>query len=133
MESVVRFPLEQHLPSNWIRRLCSLIDVPATPETINLFWAWQKAEGGAAKFNPLNTTFNLPGDTDYNNVGVKNYPNGCYGIAATALTLRNGIYPGIIASMRKGDRTAQQIVLENMKEFSLWGTGGWLILKVLGS
>jgi hypothetical protein len=122
----------EHLPPNWIRRLCSLISVPASPENISLFWAWQKAEGGSAKYNPLNTTFSLPGSTNYNSSGVKNYPNGCYGVAATGITLRNGYYDGIIHSMRS-HKPAKQIVLENMKEFSTWGTGGWLILKVLGS
>lgn len=133
MEASPSSVVHMHLPPNWIRRLCSLINVPATPETIKLLWAWQRAEGGTAKYNPLNTTFSLPGDSNYNSVGVKNYPNGCYGIAATGLTLRNGYYHGIVRDMKRGDLTAKEIVLRNMEEFRTWGTGGWLILKVLES
>lgn len=133
MEASPSSAVHMHLPPNWIRRLCSLINVPATPETISLFWAWARAEGGTAEYNPLNTTFSLPGSTNYNTTGVKNYPNGCYGVAATGLTLRNGYYDGIVRDMKKGSFTAKEIVLRNMKEFSTWGTGAWLILKVLGS
>lgn len=45
-----------------------------------------------AKFNLLNTTQPMPGATDFNSVGVKNYTSYAQGIQATQLTLQNGRY-----------------------------------------
>jgi len=103
--------MSDQLPANWIRRLCALIGVPATPETISFLWAWQKA----GSF-PLG----------------RGIPNEAFVLGITGIVLESS-YPGIMESMRSGDRTAKEIVLENMKEFSEWGTGAWPILKVLGS
>ena len=106
------FPLtEENLPSNWIRRLCALLAVPATPETISLLWAWQRV----GKF-PLG----------------RGIPNEAFVLGMTGVVLESS-YPGIMESMRDGTKTAKEIVLENMEEFSQWGTGAWPILKVLGS
>lgn len=99
------------LPENWIRRLCALLAVPATPETISFLWAWQKAG-------------NFP-------LG-RGIPHDTFVLGITGIVLESS-YPGIMESMRDGYKTANQIVLENMREFSQWGTGAWPILKVLGS
>lgn len=96
-----------------------------------LLAAWAKAEGGTATYNPLNTTEPWPGATDYNSVGVKNYPTGAAGIAATAATLVNGHYPGIVHDLRAGGFTAVQMVERNAPQFDTWGTGSANILRVL--
>lgn len=61
--------------------------------------AWMQEEGGdyqgsknGAKWNPLNTTQNWPGATNYNSAGVKNYLSYMDGIQATAAVLNNGLY-----------------------------------------
>lgn len=88
------------------------------------------AEGGTARYNPLNTTEPWPGATDYNDAGVKNYPTGADGIEATYLTLTNGHYNGIVRDMRT-HLSARQMVERNASEFDVWGTGSKLILEVL--
>ena len=96
-----------------------------------LLHVWAECEGGTACFNPLNTTEPWPGATDYNDVGVKNYPNGKDGIHATYLTLVNGHYPGIVGGLRAG--TAPKIILSKYgEEFNTWGTGTICLKKVFG-
>jgi hypothetical protein len=64
----------------------------AEPTKSNMFfmYAWRQAEGGGAKNNPFNTTLKIPGATNYNSVGVKNYRTSEDGIQATCKTLING-------------------------------------------
>jgi len=121
-----------HLPPLWKFRLLRAVHARGVRENRRLLAAWARAEGGTASYNPLNTTQAWPGATDYNSAGVKNYPTGAAGIAATAATLTNGRYDGIVADLRAGKKAAAQIVRDNAVEFDTWGTGASNILRVLG-
>jgi hypothetical protein len=99
-------------------------------------WAlvsWMQAEGGHAKFNPLNTTQDWPKATTYNWVGVKNYASFEDGIKATARTLNYGAdhsqygYRPIRARLRNNAFAYWTL---RAVESSSWGTGG-LALKCL--
>jgi len=119
------------------------MDAPATHENQRLMQAWATAEGGEAKWNPLNSTLRLSGTVswtdpvNYNSVGVCNYLYGFAGCAATALTMLqkdwqgNAVYGGIVADLKNGSRTAEAIVERNDAEFSKWGTSPQLILDCL--
>jgi hypothetical protein len=48
---------------------------------------WQRFENTNAEWNPLATTWGWQGATNFNRVGVKNYPSEAIGVAATANTL----------------------------------------------
>lgn len=123
--------MSDHLPYLWRYRLLRKLHAPNSTQNRRLLRAWARAEGGTARYNPLNTTEPWAGATDYNSAGVKNYPSGADGIAATYLTLVNGHYIGIVNSLRAGRMTAQRIVERNAAEFDTWGTGSNLILEVL--
>ncbi len=120
-----------HLPPLWKFRLLRALHAKGSAENRRLLAAWARAEGGSAKNNPLNTTEPWPGATSYNSAGVKNYPTGAAGIAATAATLVNGYYPGIVADLRGGKLTARAIVTRNAAEFDKWGTGASRVLSLL--
>ena len=120
-----------HLPFLWRFRLLRAIHARGVWQNRKLLGAWAKAEGGKARYNPLNTTEPWPGATDYNSAHVKNYPTGAAGIAATAATLVNGHYAGIVADLRVGTKTARQIVADRSEEFNTWGTGASHILALL--
>ncbi len=122
-----------HLPALWRFRLLAAIHARGTWQNRRLLNAWARAEGGNAGYNPLNSTTWWPGATDYNSIPVRNYPSGAAGIAATAATLSNGFYNGIVADLRKGEQTAEMIVRRNAHEFDVWGTGAANLLRVLGS
>lgn len=89
-----------------------------TEATLGFLEAWHRAEGGSASFNWLNTTQPADGATNYNSVGVKNYPSYEAGIQATAVTLQNGFYPRTLAGL-----ASNQPVVDD-GEMGVWGTGG---------
>lgn len=112
-----------------------LTEVGAKPTQRNL-WAlvsWMQAEGGTASYNPLNTTLPMPGSTDYNGVGVKNYRSFGQGVEATARTLNYGadrnVY-GYKSIRRRLRRNAWAKWTLLAVERSIWGTGG-LALRCL--
>lgn len=123
--------MASHLPWLWKFRLLRAIRAKGNRTNRRLLQAWARAEGGTARNNPLNTTQPWPGATDYNPQGVKNYPNGSAGITATAITLTNGHYDGLLADLRMGCKTAEQVVTDRRAEISVWGTNPDIILSVL--
>jgi hypothetical protein len=54
--------------------------------------AWQTAEYTQARWNPLATTYPMPGSTVFNSAGVRNYASLSQGLEATRLTLRSAGY-----------------------------------------
>lgn len=111
-------------------QLLQMIGAPSTPSTLGAFADWMKAEGGTASYNPFNTTEDAPGATDYNGVGVKNYPSLNAGISATANTLLNGHYQKLVSDLRSGKASTAELTQDVAQ--SPWGTGS-LIEKVAGS
>lgn len=123
--------LQTHLPPHWRERLLALLLCPTSPANMQLLDAWQRAEGGHAQWNPLNTTEPMHGTTDYNSVGVKNYPTPVCGIAATALTLILAPYHSLWVDLQAGGYSARQLVERNEHAFNTWGTGASHILALL--
>ncbi|MEM3008366.1 MAG: hypothetical protein QXY15_09985, partial [Candidatus Nitrosotenuis sp.] len=90
---------------------------------------WWAAEGGnggpygninpSPKWNWLCVTRKTIGSTDYNKVGVQNYPNWGMGLYATYKTLTNGRYGDIIRALRSGD----PFVNRPINGLSIWLTG----------
>jgi len=128
-----------HLPPQWRERLLALVNAHGwitgsfAAESLRLLDAWQRAEGGAAAWNPLNTTEPYKGSTNYNDTGVQNYTKPTYGVIATAATLLNGNYNGILGALQGGTLTAEEIVDKNAAEFRVWGTDPAVIRGVLAS
>ena len=123
--------MNHHLPPEWIPRLGGLMLFAASKETVKLFEAWARAEGGTAQWNPLNTTEPMLGATDYNKAGVKNYPTPIHGIAATALTLQLEPYHSLWIDLQHGGYTAVQLAKRNAHCFDTWGTGASHVLAEL--
>lgn len=92
---------------------------------------WRLCEGGTARYNPLNTTEPMPGATDYNSAGVKNYVSGTQGIEAMYLTLVNGHYNHLVADMRSRTLSALQIAERNVANIETWGTNPTCIINGL--
>jgi hypothetical protein len=103
--------------------ILSSLGVQATPEKIKFLKAWRQAEGGRAKNNPFNTTMNMPVDgvTNYNSVGVKNYPDQQTGITATVKTLKLSYYTDLVTKLNNNNITAAE--LANTNSLYTWGTG----------
>jgi peptidoglycan DL-endopeptidase CwlO len=102
-----------------------------TPEKLKFFKAWAQAEGTQAAYNPFATTRKgYPGETSFNPVGVKNYPDARTGIKATIDTLQLSYYTGLTNLIRDPSATAED--LARAVANSPWGTGTG-VLRVLGS
>lgn len=116
--------------AGFAKRLCNAFELEASQRRLNALVAWQTAEGTAAKFNPLATTKPKTGATNFNSVGVKNYPDLKTGVAATKETLEEHHgqnYEPIV--QRLTDNAPAKEILEAVAD-SAWGTG-LLALSVL--
>jgi hypothetical protein len=113
----------------WASDFLTRLGMPVTSENVRAVVAWEKAEGTKAQFNPLATTRSMPGATNFNKVGVKNFASYADGIEANARALTNGRYGNILAALQRGNSAvsvAQAIAA------SPWGTGNG-VLRVLQS
>lgn len=111
------------------RDVLAAIGAPATEQNMAVMSAWVKAEGTKARYNPLATTRNAPGATQFNSVGVKNFSSYQEGVATTVGAITNGLYGNVIAALRRGDDA--YAVADAIKE-SPWGSGA-LVRSVLES
>ena len=87
----------------WADHLLRQLTVPACPQNVIAVVAWETAEYTTATWNPLATTFNMPGATKFNGAGVRNYRSLEQGLDATVSTLLLGVrnygYGAIIAAL----------------------------------
>jgi len=112
----------------WAKALLKGLGAPVTTPNLAALVAWEMAEGGhwnnSAHYNPLNTTWKMPGATSMNSVGVKAYVSWEQGFKATLNTLHNGFYGGILAALRAGD-DAQAVA--DAVAASPWGTHSFTV------
>ena len=99
-------------------------------DTISFVVGWSCFEtntNSGARFNLLNTTqpMNVAGVTDFNSVGVKNYPNYGVGIKANAFTVLNGRYPFLASALLNNDTAKLKNPTSGIvANIDAWGTGG---------
>jgi len=83
-----------------------------TERNHDFMWGWWQCEGGnggpmrnlqSARFNWLCTKRRMPGSTNFNTVGVQNYPNWAVGVAATVASIRGAHYMGLRSALKSGD------------------------------
>ncbi len=87
--------------------LCTMamgyLKIGITQDILDFHTSWHHREGGNAEWNSLNTKWPMVGATDYNPVGVKNYPTIQTGAQALAETLKQpGYYPHIMFGLTSG-------------------------------
>jgi hypothetical protein len=74
------------------------LGLPHTRPVHDFLQGWANVENTKARFNPLATTQTETGATNFNSVGVKNYPTPDAGVQATADTLKQ--YPHVLAALK---------------------------------
>jgi hypothetical protein len=97
------------------------IGAPTTQANINSIIAWAHREGGGGANNPLNTTLDMPGATDFNSVGVKNFGSASIGATATVRTILGGGYSDVLAALKSGNGLCGQ----SFSGLSRWSGGGY--------
>lgn len=88
------------------RDLLAALGAPGTLENAVALIAQMQAEGGAAKFNPLNCTVKAPGSTDYNAVPVQNYTTWEQGVDVTAGMLKQPNMKALHGALMIGSNAA---------------------------
>lgn len=112
----------------WAYGVLNRLGAPTSPTNIRTLWNWSIKESGGRVMrwnNPLNTTQNYPGAVSQNSVGVKRYPSEAAGVDATAMTLQNGRYGGIVQALKNSVPASGWGSLSG--ELGTWGSGAnWL-------
>jgi hypothetical protein len=126
MTSTVSRPANPSITNtpSWIVGVLNGIGAPLTSQNVQALKLWAGAEGTSARNNPLATTLGSPqsgvtiaGSTQFNQVGVQNYPNESTGVAATVQTLKQ--YPQITTALRNSANTETTVAAINS---SPWGS-----------
>jgi peptidoglycan hydrolase CwlO-like protein len=73
----------------WAPLFLPKLGAPTCRNNLVLVVAWEATEYTMARFNPLATSYPMPGATTFNSSGVKNYTTLDQGITATVLTLES--------------------------------------------
>lgn len=136
---------QTHLPEKWIERMCAMLEIPVTHQIVRLFTAWQKAEGGTAKWNPLNTVDHIHSQAhgdwqsspDYNSTGVCNYNHPWQGILAHVDTFEQPAWANMLVALRQAKAngtTAEEIINQFGSTIkSNWGTSPSLMVQILAT
>lgn len=99
------------------------LGAPVSQNNLDFFNRWAQFEKSNSQYNTLNTTLNKPGATNFNSVGVKNYPNLPTGIQATADTLKLRYYAPIVSALRQNKNFNYYINNQDIiKALNTWGT-----------
>ena len=89
----------------WAGAFLRRLEAPVCGENLLIVITWETAESTAADFNPLATTRDMPGATDMNSVGVKDYVSLEQGLDASRDTLLLGaesyLYGAIVGRLRE--------------------------------
>lgn len=118
------FLFDQLNRAEFSRQVLRTIGLTPTNNRVNFLLAWMSGENTAAAFNPLATTWPLPGATNFNSVGVKNYPSFEHGVYATAKTLLQPSYYSHIREALAADTSKLYDSDPGLEQdFKTWGTG----------
>jgi murein DD-endopeptidase MepM/ murein hydrolase activator NlpD len=108
------------------KALLTKLSIPITPQNTTALTTWMHWEGGTKNnaFNPMNTTYEMPGSTDFNSVGVQSYVSLTQGVDATYNTLtgksaKERGYTAIVEALRTN--APLDTVVNNINHSS-WGT-----------
>jgi hypothetical protein len=119
----------------WARALLTEIGAPDCAENRVLVIAWQAQESTEARFNPLATSHDMVGATDFNAVGVKNYRSVGQGLDATRETLEGGSssygYEEILSSLRACSDAEATAWFVNASAWCRGCTGGGYLTALL--
>ena len=119
----------------WAALLLDHLDAPRCANNLIVVVAWEQQEGTSAGWNPLATTFSMPGATTYNSAGVRNYPSLESGLQATLLTLQNGAllhgYGAIVQDLKACADPVATARAINASDWCRGCSGGEYVLGVL--
>lgn len=119
-------------PASFAAAVLQQLGIRPNRRNVSALVGWERAEGGhwhnTARYNPLNTTLNMPGSGDTGSQGnISVYRGWGQGIRATAKTLSLPAYGGIRKALASGTRRDVARAIDQ----SPWGTHGSLIYQTI--
>jgi TP901 family phage tail tape measure protein len=106
-------------PEQFAKSVLGSIGAPTSGSSLKAFEAWEQQEGGnwhnSAKYNPLNTTEKLPGDTGK----FTAFTSWGQGLEGTLKTLQSPAYAQIVKLLQSGGSVSS---IEQAINKSKWGT-----------
>lgn len=117
-------PAKGSTATAWATAILAAIGAPNSQSNVTSLTDWFNQEGGGGANNPLNTTQPGFGATNsINSLGVKSYATPADGVAATAATLKSGLYPGIVNALKSGSGLVGIDSSQVASELSTWSGG----------
>jgi hypothetical protein len=114
----------------WASYFLSKIHAPVARSNLVVVVAWEAAEYTTARWNPLATTYFMPGSTTFNSSRVRNYVSLAQGLEATWRTLRHAGY-GYEAILADLARNADSMTTAKAINASRWcrgcANGGYVV------
>lgn len=117
----------------WAEALLGRLDAPVSRNNLVALIAWQTAEGTRASWNPLATTYRIPGTTVMNDHGVRNYRSKEEGIEATVRTLAipGRGYGAILDALRRDAPPMETARAINASHWCRECTNGMYVIKLI--
>jgi len=114
----------------WAGYFLRKIHAPVQRNNLVVMVAWEAAEYTTARWNPLATTYPMPGSTTFNSSRVRNYVSLAQGLEATWRTLRHSGY-GYEAILADLARNAESMTTAKAINASRWcrgcANGGYVV------
>jgi hypothetical protein len=114
----------------WASYFLQKIHAPVARNNLVVMVAWEAAEYTTARWNPLATTYPMPGSSTFNSSRVRNYSSLAQGLEATRRTLRESGdgYEAILADLA---RDAESMTTAKAINASRWcrgcANGGYVV------
>jgi peptidoglycan hydrolase CwlO-like protein len=117
----------------WAAAFLGALGAPASRNNMVAVVAWEAAEGTQATWNPLATTYHMPGATVYNSHGVRNFTSREQGIEASILTLKrpNHGYERIIATLKASADPMESGEAINRSDWCRGCAGGSYVIGII--
>ena len=119
----------------WGAMLLRRLDAPVCVNNVIAVVAWAEQESTLAGWNPLATTFDVPGATLFNPVGVRNYVSLGQGLDATIGTIEKGWfahgYREIVQALRACTDPMTTAVAINASDWCRGCSEGTYVLAVV--
>lgn len=123
-------------PSAWDSFFVAVLQrlgMPVSSRNLSVLGTMARGEGMAtSSFNPLATTQPAAGAGQFNSVGVRDYTSFDQGVEATAQTLMNGNYPGLLAGLQQSAPPSYYTSGEAAANLRTWQGGSSEDVNLLG-
>jgi len=117
----------------WATKFLPAIGAPVSQNNLIVMVAWQSAEGTTASWNPLATTYSMPGASGFNSVGVQNFASLAQGIQAIAMTLKSAGhgYQAIVSDLQASAAPMVTATAINASDWCHGCAGGQYVLDLI--